>query len=271
MMKQNRWFYDENFLMSLEAESKEEAIRVLGNLLYKNGYVKDSFVSAVIAREREFATGLSVEGYGVAIPHTDTHHVIKQTVGVAILKEPIKFCVMGDPCSSEVDVKLILMLAVPDKNNVLTMITQIVEMIQDPHVIKTICQSEHRSEIITMLDEKLNVPCLESGDQTEQELEQEVEQELPVDTHHEITEIINHPVGLHARPASLFVKVAKKYNAEILVSCNEKQVNAKSILSVLSLGANKGSKIVIKAQGSDAQDALAELKDLVNSNFYGVD
>lgn len=68
--------------------------------------------------------------------------------------------------------------------------------------------------------------------------------------------------GLHARPASLFVKEAKKYEAEITVSKDDREANAKSSMMVMTLGAKKGEKVVIQAAGDDAEaaaDALAEL------------
>lgn len=83
----------------------------------------------------------------------------------------------------------------------------------------------------------------------------------------EITLTIENKVGLHARPASKFVRMATEFASEITVSYADKSVNAKSILTVLTLGAHKGAEINIKAEGEDADDALAALKELVESNF----
>jgi phosphotransferase system HPr (HPr) family protein len=79
--------------------------------------------------------------------------------------------------------------------------------------------------------------------------------------------IIHHEVGLHARPASIFVKTAAKFKSEITVSHGDRTSNAKSILGILSLGAQKDAKISIKAEGDDAADALKALETLVNDNF----
>ena len=78
---------------------------------------------------------------------------------------------------------------------------------------------------------------------------------------------VNHEVGLHARPASMFVQTAAKFNSDIEVSHGEVTVNAKSILAVLTLGAHQGSEIVIEAEGDDAEEALKALETLVNGNF----
>ena len=83
----------------------------------------------------------------------------------------------------------------------------------------------------------------------------------------EITLTVNHEVGLHARPASMFVQTAARFSSDIEVTHGEIKVNAKSILAVLTLGANKGAVITIKAEGGDAEEALAALEQLVKNNF----
>nr|HID14115.1 HPr family phosphocarrier protein [Anaerolineae bacterium] len=83
----------------------------------------------------------------------------------------------------------------------------------------------------------------------------------------EITLTVHHKVGLHARPAALFVQTAKRFNCDIRVTHGEREANAKSILGVLTLGANQGAVITIRAEGEDADQALAALEALVESNF----
>ena len=83
----------------------------------------------------------------------------------------------------------------------------------------------------------------------------------------EIKITVNHEVGLHARPASLFVQTAGKFSSDIEVTHGETTANAKSILAVLTLGAHQGAEILIKADGDDADEALKALEDLVLNNF----
>lgn len=81
---------------------------------------------------------------------------------------------------------------------------------------------------------------------------------------------INHAVGLHARPAAEFVKIAAQFPGEIRVkniSADGGLVNAKSILSVLTLGVKKGHTILIEAEGERAEEAIGALKELISSNF----
>ena len=83
----------------------------------------------------------------------------------------------------------------------------------------------------------------------------------------EISLIIRHPAGLHARPAALFVQTASRFVSDLQVSHGQRRANAKSILSVLTLGVNQGAAITIRAEGSDAGQALAALQALVENNF----
>ena len=77
--------------------------------------------------------------------------------------------------------------------------------------------------------------------------------------------VIINKQGLHARPAALFVQIANKFDSRITVRRDEEEVNGKSIMGILMLGAEKGSLIIIEADGSDAQQALAELEKLINN------
>jgi phosphotransferase system HPr (HPr) family protein len=86
----------------------------------------------------------------------------------------------------------------------------------------------------------------------------------------EIQLTLENEVGLHARPASLFVKKASGYSSEVTVrnlSDGTDWVNAKSILSILTLGAEQGHEIEIRATGEDEEEAIQALENLVRSNF----
>ncbi len=82
---------------------------------------------------------------------------------------------------------------------------------------------------------------------------------------------ITNKSGLHARPASLFVQEANRYQAKIEISFNDRKVNAKSILAILSLGIHKGSTIVLDVEGEDAEAALLGLKHLIEEELPKVD
>ncbi|MGB3635823.1 MAG: HPr family phosphocarrier protein [Rubrobacteraceae bacterium] len=71
--------------------------------------------------------------------------------------------------------------------------------------------------------------------------------------------------GLHARPAAEFVKEAKSYNSDIKVIKGDKEANAKSSLSLMSLGAAQGDNLTIRAEGEDAEAAAEALADLISN------
>ena len=73
--------------------------------------------------------------------------------------------------------------------------------------------------------------------------------------------------GLHARPAAVFVQNAKGFRSQITLAKNDKKVNAKSILSVLSLGAEQGDSIVLTASGEDAESAITTLVPLLEGDL----
>ena len=85
--------------------------------------------------------------------------------------------------------------------------------------------------------------------------------------------VVDNKVGLHARPASLFVQEAAKYTSDIKVSTNDpdtnelREANAKSILGVLTLGVFQGMEITIQAEGEDEEGAVDALLALVKNNF----
>lgn len=72
--------------------------------------------------------------------------------------------------------------------------------------------------------------------------------------------------GLHARPAAIFVQSAKGFHSQVTLSKNEKTVNGKSILSILTLGAEQGDQVILKAEGDDAESALDKLASLLEGD-----
>ena len=78
---------------------------------------------------------------------------------------------------------------------------------------------------------------------------------------------INNQVGLHARPATFFIQKANEFKSSIWIERDERRVNAKSLLGVLSLGIVKGTAVIIVADGVDENEAIATLSELIDSDF----
>ena len=81
------------------------------------------------------------------------------------------------------------------------------------------------------------------------------------------TVTVNNQVGLHARPATFFIQKANEFKSSIWIEKDERRINAKSLLGVLSLGIIKGMSMDIAADGPDEQEAVEALEELINSNF----
>ncbi len=79
--------------------------------------------------------------------------------------------------------------------------------------------------------------------------------------------VVRNQVGLHARPATFFIQKANEFKSLILIEKDDRRVNAKSLLGVLSLGIEGGTKIKILADGPDDKDAVTKLVDLIESGF----
>jgi phosphocarrier protein HPr len=86
---------------------------------------------------------------------------------------------------------------------------------------------------------------------------QKIEKEIP---------IVNR-LGLHARPAAMFVRISSRYRCEVWVAKEGEEVNGKSIMGLMMLAAGQGSKLRIRCEGPDADKAMQELEELINARF----
>ena len=74
-------------------------------------------------------------------------------------------------------------------------------------------------------------------------------------------------LGLHARPAAMFVRIASRHRAEVWVSKEGEEINGKSIMGLMMLAAGQGSKLRIRCDGPDADKAMEELEELIKAGF----
>lgn len=139
----------------LEAETWEDVMKSLGQKLIDEGYTKESYIDALLTREKDFPTGLDIEGLGVAIPHTDVSHVNKAGIAIGVLKKPVTFIQMGSD-DEEIGVKLVFMLAVTDPNAHIDELQRIIEIIQDKDVLEKLFTVTDKDTIIEVIKEKEN-------------------------------------------------------------------------------------------------------------------
>jgi PTS system galactitol-specific IIA component len=141
---------EKNMIIDLEADTYQEVIQKLGTLLFKEGFVKDSYVQAVLDREEIFPTGLQFKGGGIAIPHTDSEHVKRSTLGIATLSKDVDFHAMAEP-DKIISVSIVMMLAVADKNKVVPVLTKIINILQNETAIAALKNATSKTEIKTVI------------------------------------------------------------------------------------------------------------------------
>ena len=145
---------DKNMIVTgLEAETYQDVMKQLGGIVIREGYAKETYIDALIEREGEFPTGLDIDGYGVAIPHTNPTHINKVGTAIAILKKPVTFIEMGTD-DDEVQVRIVFMLAVKDPNAHIDSLQRIIGMLQDTALLERLLQATDADAIIQMIRDK---------------------------------------------------------------------------------------------------------------------
>ena len=140
-------------LPHMKAADYEDVMRQVGSTLIREGYAKDTYVQALIDRECDYPTGLDVDGYGVAIPHTSVEHVSKPGIAIAVLNDPVTFTQMGTD-DETIGVRLVFMLAVVDPNKHIDELERILAIIQDTAVLEKLLSAESTEEIINLIKTK---------------------------------------------------------------------------------------------------------------------
>ncbi|RVU97771.1 PTS sugar transporter subunit IIA [Coriobacteriales bacterium OH1046] len=141
--------------VGLDVSDQKELFEAMGGRLEELGYVRDSFIDAVAARERRFPTGLDLGDAAVAIPHTDPEHVNENAIAIANLIHPVPFRQMGSTEEEDcwVQVKLVIMLAISG-GNYIDMLQRVIQSIQDPGVVKRLLGARRSEEFIEIVRKK---------------------------------------------------------------------------------------------------------------------
>ncbi|MBU5365422.1 PTS sugar transporter subunit IIA [Enterococcus devriesei] len=130
----------------LKPQDYQEMITFLGTRMEELGYVKETYVSAVLEREKGFPTGLKMGDYGIAIPHTDRIHVHQSVLAIATLKEPIAVHSMIDP-TEVVPVSLVILMAVEDPDGQVKMLSKLMGLFQDVETLKRLEKAKSATEM----------------------------------------------------------------------------------------------------------------------------
>lgn len=80
--------------------------------------------------------------------------------------------------------------------------------------------------------------------------------------------VVKNKQGLHARPAAMFIQIVSKYNASVILQKDKQRVNGRSIMGILTLGAEENSPLIVEADGDDAQDVINEIEKLLSQESF---
>ena len=232
-----------NVSVGAQALGKEEAIRQVADLLVRSGYIEAGYADSMLARERVANTYL---GQGLAIPHgMPKDRDLIQRTGIAVLQVPAG--VAWQPGDT---VRLVVGIAARSDEH-LDILANLTGLLFDEALMERLAVTTDPQDIVDALSAERDRPSASrlagapSG--------------RPADFARSIEATVQGAHGLHARPATAFVDLAKGFAAEVLVRHGTKTANGKSLAALLRLGVKKDGRVTISAEGPDAEVALAAL------------
>ncbi len=138
--------FRELIVRDVDAKDAEDAIRQVGEYFLKAGFVKDTYIDAVVAREKVYATGLQLEEIAVAMPHTDPQHVNRPGVCIAQLRHPVTFEHMGDP-DTKVQAEMLFMMAIKDPDEQVELLQKVLSVFQRPEVVAAFRAAKNEDDL----------------------------------------------------------------------------------------------------------------------------
>lgn len=146
---------DENLILfHVAANDSTELLNKLSDVLIGRGYVKDTFARKLIEREKKYPTGLPTAGVQVAIPHTDSGQVLRGCILIATLEHPVAFKEMGNGVN-DVNVQVVFMLAVNDPNSQIGLLKELMGIMLEESVIRSILEADDPATVVELLRSKM--------------------------------------------------------------------------------------------------------------------
>lgn len=135
-------------------------IKKMGRTMEERGYVKDSYIEAVLEREKNTPTGLEMNEYGIAIPHTDKNHVKDSIISIATLKESVTVYSMIEPTKA-IKIQLVILMAIKDPEGQVKMLGKLMSLFQDVQTLQALESAKNKEEMYTIIS-KLGLSSKES-------------------------------------------------------------------------------------------------------------
>jgi phosphocarrier protein FPr len=236
-----------NIQLQGRVSSKKAAIREVGNLLVNSQYIKPGYIDSMLAREKVANTYL---GSGVAIPHglpKDRELILK--TGIAVLQVPD-----GVEWNPGETVHLVIGIAARSDEH-LEVLANLTRVLGDEELIAQLSETNERNKIISHL--------VQAGEGEKAPAAKAKAAPNLAEFAKAVEVTVQGSHGLHARPATNFVELAKQFKADIHVGFNGQVADGKSLVSLLQLGVEGGKTIRIMAEGPDEDKALQQLKEAV--------
>ncbi|QCO06722.1 phosphoenolpyruvate--protein phosphotransferase [Azospirillum argentinense] len=225
--------------LGLSAPDKTEAIRIAGRAMVDSGLIDPGYIDSMLGREAVSGTYL---GSGIAIPHglPDARDLVRRT-GVVVVQFP-----QGVDWGGGEPARLVVGIAAKSDEHI-AVLQRLTGVLGDPAEAARLGSTSDPRAIMAVLNgETPTVPAAEAD-------------APPIDGD-SIAVTAPSPHGLHARPATALVEVAKRFRAEVAVRHGGATANAKSLISLLRLGASGGQPLTVTASGEDAAAALQAIR-----------
>jgi len=237
-----------NVRLAASPATKEEAIRMVAGLLAAGGHIDPGYAESMLGREKVANTYL---GEGIAIPHgmLKDRDMIRQT-GIAVVQVP-----SGVEWNQGEQVRLVVGIAAASDEH-LQILANLTQVLADADEVERLSTTSDPAVVVGRLTRAGDTQAPGGGGTDE-----------PLEGYVSVDVVVEGASGLHARPATFLVDVAKGFQAEVRVRYDGKVVNGKSLASLLSLGADAGSTLTLLARGPDDHEALRALQDAVASGL----
>lgn len=140
-------FREDLLFVDMNSDSLEDVVKLIGKKMLEKGYVKESYVEAVLEREKKLPTGLELGKFGgVAIPHTDRQQVNESVIGVATFKEPISVYSMVAP-SKRIHANLVFLLAIKDPDGQIEVLKELMNLFKKPNLLKKMVEASTQKQL----------------------------------------------------------------------------------------------------------------------------
>lgn len=145
---------DIQYRKDIGVQSREELYATIGGELVASGHVKESWPTALEARELEYPTGLPLPG-GVAIPHTSAEHVTRDVIVVATTSTPLKFHEMGGNEDDLIEAQLVIFLVLAESHGHVKLLSTLIKALQDQAFREGLKSAANQDVVRALLADRL--------------------------------------------------------------------------------------------------------------------